>query len=84
MSTTRPLTLDEFLELPDAEPALEFVEGEVSQNMSPKGHLSALRADFLGAFNRYDRAARLARAFREPRAAGSIAQDVFAAPGSDR
>jgi Uma2 family endonuclease len=35
--TQRRLTLEEFLELPEEKPALEFHEGVVSQKMSPKG-----------------------------------------------
>ena len=33
----RTLTLEQFLELPEAEPALEFHKGVVTQKMSPKG-----------------------------------------------
>jgi len=34
--TERRLTLDEFLALPEEEPALEYADGEVTQKVSPK------------------------------------------------
>jgi Uma2 family endonuclease len=37
------LTLDEFLKLPEEEPALEYVNGVVSQKVSPKGRHSSLQ-----------------------------------------
>ncbi len=66
--TQRRLTLEEFLKLPEEEPALEFAGGEVSQKVSPKGRHSALQAELVERFNRAGRAEKLARAFTELRA----------------
>lgn len=38
----RPLTLEEFLKLPEEKPALEFSDGVVTQKVSPKGRHSRL------------------------------------------
>ena len=44
MATTRRLTLEEFLALPETEPASEFIEGEVVQKPMPtKAHMSVQR-----------------------------------------
>ncbi|MBI2941511.1 MAG: Uma2 family endonuclease [Chloroflexi bacterium] len=63
----RQLTLDEFLKLPEEEPALEFEEGTVTQKVSPKGQHSALQYEVAELFNRFARPRRLARAFPELR-----------------
>ena len=62
------LTLDEFLKLPEEEPALEFEDGVVIQKVSPKGQHSALQSDVVELFNRFARPRKLARAFTELRA----------------
>lgn len=41
---SRQLTLAEFLALPEEQPPREFIDGMVSQKMSPKGRHSALQA----------------------------------------
>jgi Uma2 family endonuclease len=41
---SRTQTLDEFLELPEEKPALEYVAGEVSHKVSPKSRHSLLQA----------------------------------------
>ncbi len=33
----RPLTLEQFVQLPEEEPALEYIDGRVTRKMSPKG-----------------------------------------------
>ncbi|AGY60015.1 Uma2 family endonuclease [Gloeobacter kilaueensis] len=40
----RPLTLDDFLQLPETEPASEFVDGQVIQKPMPQGKHSRLQA----------------------------------------
>jgi Uma2 family endonuclease len=61
------LTLDEFLDLPETKPALEFEDGVVTRKVSPKGQHSALQAELVELFNRYGRPRKLARAFPELR-----------------
>jgi Uma2 family endonuclease len=64
----RRLTLDEFLELPERKPALEFEEGVITQKVSPKGKHSRLQLAFCMMLNRVAEAARRALAFPELRA----------------
>lgn len=63
----RRLTLEEFLHLPERKPALEFVEGEVTQKVSPKGEHSSLQYAIADVFNRHERRLKIARAFPELR-----------------
>jgi Uma2 family endonuclease len=66
--TEQRFSLEEFLKLPEQEPALEFDDGVVSQKVSPKGQHSALQFGVPELFNRFARPRRLARAFPELRA----------------
>jgi Uma2 family endonuclease len=61
------MTLEEFLELPEREPALEFEEGTVTQKVSPKGKHSAIQLGAAQLVNRMVRPSRVARAFTELR-----------------
>jgi Uma2 family endonuclease len=60
------LTLEEFLALPEAEPALEY-DGKVTQKVSPKGRHATLQLDLGSFFNRVGQPGKLARAFTELR-----------------
>lgn len=73
------MTLEEFLKLPEEEPALEFEEGMVTQKVAPQGRHSALQFAVADYFNRQASPGKLARAFPELRAtfAGrSVVPDV--------
>lgn len=61
------LTLDEFLKLPEEEPALEYEYGRVIQKVSPKVHHSRLQSFLVGLFNRVAERRKLALAFSELR-----------------
>ncbi|MDP9371608.1 MAG: Uma2 family endonuclease [Chloroflexota bacterium] len=61
------LTLDDFLQRPEAEPALEFEEGRIIQKVSPKGQHSSLQSELVELFNRFARPRKIARAFPELR-----------------
>ena len=63
----QPLSLEEFLRLPDEEPPLEFWHGEVSQKVSPKGPHGALQLGFGRRIDNFAVPRRLARAFTETR-----------------
>jgi Uma2 family endonuclease len=65
--TQQRLTLEEFLELPEEEPALEFADGAVTQKMSPKGQHSLVQARLGERINRFAEARKLAFAFPELR-----------------
>ncbi len=61
------LTLEEFLRLPEAEPALEYWRGEVTQKVSPKGPHSALQYGFGEQISRAVGPGRPFRVFTEAR-----------------
>jgi Uma2 family endonuclease len=62
------LLLDEFLRLPEEEPALEYIDGMVIQKVSPQGQHSTLQGVLIDRFNRFAGPRRLAYAFGELRA----------------
>lgn len=61
------MTIDEFLNLPEEEPALEFEDGVVSQKVSPRGQHSRLQSEFEAHVRRQAEARKLAMAFPELR-----------------
>src|SRR2546427_470977 len=61
------LTLEEFLKLPEEEPALEYEDGEVTQKVSPQGRHSVLQGELVQRVNAFGRPRKLARAFPELR-----------------
>ena len=65
--TRRRLSLDEFLALPEERPALEYVDGEVIQNVSPKFRHIRLQYGLADLVNRFAVPRRLARAEPELR-----------------
>jgi Uma2 family endonuclease len=67
----KPLTLDEFLKLPEEKPALEFADGEVTQKVSPRGQHSVLQDSLCEILNGFARPKRLALAFPELRSSFS-------------
>ena len=62
------MTLEQFLQLREREPALEFVDGEVTQKVAAKARHGALQAEVTALVNNFARPIRLARAFPETRA----------------
>jgi Uma2 family endonuclease len=66
--TPRSLTLEEFLELPECKPALEFhPDGVVRQKLAPKGRHSVLQSSLVMFFNVPGLQSKTARAFPELR-----------------
>ena len=75
----RGLTLEEFLDLPESEPELEYVDGVVTQKVPPKFHHSALQGSLVEQVNRVAAPGRIAYAFPELRttfAGASLVPDV--------
>ena len=64
------ISLEEFLALPEVKPALEYVEGRVTQKVSPQGKHSLLQGALLDLINSIVRPRRLAYAFPELRFRG--------------
>jgi Uma2 family endonuclease len=75
----KPLTLEQFLALPEEKPALEFAEGVVQQKVSPKGKHSAIQTGLVERLNQIGRRGKVARAFTELRttfANASLVPDI--------
>ena len=68
VTSGKRLTLDEFLRLPEAEPALEYFAGVVSQKVSPKSYHGALQFELARLIDSSARPRKLARVFTETRA----------------
>jgi Uma2 family endonuclease len=63
----KPLTLDEFLKLPETKPASEFIDGQIMQKPMPQGKHSTIQSDLGGEINRVLKPQRIARAYPELR-----------------
>lgn len=65
--TTVEVTFDQFLNLPEEEPALEYIDGRIVQKVSPKMHRSALQLEIGTRINQFALPRKAARAFTELR-----------------
>ena len=63
----KPLTLEAFLQLPETEPASEYLDGEIIQKPMPQGEHSALQSELTPAINGVLKPQRIGRAFAELR-----------------
>ncbi|MEG3437319.1 Uma2 family endonuclease [Pannus brasiliensis CCIBt3594] len=63
----KPLTLEEFLQLPETEPASEFIDGQIIQKPMPQGKHSTIQGDLVPAINTVLKPQRVARAYPELR-----------------
>jgi Uma2 family endonuclease len=61
------LTLEEFLTLPETEPASEYIDGKIVQKPMPQGKHSSLQTEFSTTVNVKLKPQRIARAFSELR-----------------
>lgn len=55
IATQLQLTLEEFLKLPETEPASDFINGEIIQKPMPQGEHSLLQATLCETINRIAR-----------------------------
>jgi Uma2 family endonuclease len=79
VTTAQSLTLDEFLKLPETEPASEFTNGEIIQKPMPQGEHSLLQGELCEIINQAAKSQKIAYAFPELRctfANNSIVPDV--------
>lgn len=68
MSTvTQPLTLEEFLKLPETKPASEFINKEIVQKPMPQGEHSRLQSKLCTVINEVAESQKIAYAFPELR-----------------
>jgi Uma2 family endonuclease len=63
----KPLTLSEFLDLPETEPASEYIDGRIIQKPMPQGEHSAIQTELAPAINLVLKPKQIARAFCELR-----------------
>ncbi|PZV10567.1 MAG: hypothetical protein DCF22_16395 [Leptolyngbya sp.] len=64
---TKPVTLDEFLKLPETKPASEFIDGRIIQKPMPQGKHSTVQLDLGSSINLAIKSQRIARAYTELR-----------------
>lgn len=63
----KPLTLAAFLEIPETNPASEFVNGDISQKPMPQGKHSCIQTELAASINSCLKPQKIARAFAELR-----------------
>lgn len=63
----KPITLEEFLKLPETKPACEFIDGEIVQKPMPQGKHSTVQLDLGSAINLALKPKKIARAYSELR-----------------
>jgi Uma2 family endonuclease len=66
-AATKTLTLEEFLTLPETQPASEFIEGKIAQKPMPQGEHSRLQSKLVSTINEVTESSRIAYAFPELR-----------------
>ena len=63
----KPITLEEFLHLPETKPASEYIDGQIIQKPMPQGQHSTIQGELVAAINAVTKANRIAWAFPELR-----------------
>jgi Uma2 family endonuclease len=63
----KPITLEEFLKLPETKPASEYINGQIIQKPMPQGKHSRLQGELMSAINSVLKPQRIAEAFPELR-----------------
>lgn len=71
-TTTKAITLEEFLKLPETKPASEYINGEIIQKPMPKGKHSRLQLRLCNAINDVAEPRKTASAFPELRCSFGI------------
>ena len=64
---SKPMTLEEFLELPETKPASEYIDGQIIQKPMPQGKHSTIQTEFSTTVNVILKPRQVARAFSELR-----------------
>jgi Uma2 family endonuclease len=64
---TKPITLEEFLKLPETEPASEYIDGQIIQKPMPQGKHSVIRGELVTVINAVVKPQKIARVFPELR-----------------
>lgn len=64
---SKPVTLEEFLKLPETKPASEYINGQIIQKPMPQGKHSTIQTELSSAINAVVKPQHIARAFSELR-----------------
>lgn len=67
IAASKPITLEEFLKLPETKPASEYINGEIIQKSMPKGRHSRLQGKLCAVINQVTEEPKIAYAFPELR-----------------
>jgi Uma2 family endonuclease len=66
-ASSKPITLEAFLQLPETKPASEYIDGQIIQKPMPQGQHSTLRGELVTAINAVTKRDKIAWAFPELR-----------------
>ena len=66
-TSSKPITLEEFLALPETKPASEYIDGKIIQKPMPKGKHSTIQGELIIALNSALKPQKIARAFSKLR-----------------
>ncbi|BDA69846.1 protein of unknown function DUF820 [Rivularia sp. IAM M-261] len=66
-TVVKPITLEEFLQLPETEPASEYINGQISQKPMPQGEHSRLQGKLVSTINEVAEPQKIALALPELR-----------------
>jgi len=67
LTSSKTLTLEEFLKLPETKPASDYIDGQVIQKPMPQGEHSTLQGELIISINAVTKPQKIARAFPELR-----------------
>ncbi|NEQ26074.1 MAG: Uma2 family endonuclease [Microcoleus sp. SIO2G3] len=67
VTASQPITLEEFLKLPETKPASEYIDGQIIQKPMPKGRHSSLQSELCTNVNQTAKIQKIAYAFPELR-----------------
>lgn len=82
----KPITLDEFLQLPETKPASEYIDGQIIQKPRPKAEHSVIQGELAAAINTAFKGKKTGRALPELRcvlANRTIVPDVTVVPWAE-
>lgn len=65
--SSKQITLEEFLDLPETKPASEYIDGKIIQKPMPQGEHSTIQGELITALNSTLKSQKVARAFPELR-----------------
>lgn len=66
-TATKPITLEDFLQLPETKPSSEYIDGQIIQKPMPQGKHSTIQTELSTAANLILKPRQIARAFSELR-----------------